>query len=131
MGHPVYHCFAGMMGFKGKPKRGLKLSRIKQATFIARRKRTLYSPNPSPITKGFKHSTPIQELTIPIILSGTDLFAQAETGSGKTGAFAIPVLEQIMRSENKDDIYIVLSPTRELAQQTHKVFAEFGEPLGV
>lgn len=63
-------------------------------------------------------------------MEGKDIFAQAETGSGKTGAFAIPVLEQILRNNN-DDIYIVLSPTRELAQQTHKVFAEFGKPLDI
>jgi len=81
-------------------------------------------------SKGFEYSTPIQELTIPIILDGKDLFAQAETGSGKTGSFAIPVLEQILRNKN-DDIYIVLSPTRELAQQTFKVFSEFGNPLGI
>jgi ATP-dependent RNA helicase RhlE len=80
--------------------------------------------------KGFEYTTPIQELTIPIILEGKDLFAQAETGSGKTGSFAIPALEQILRNNN-GEIYIVLSPTRELAQQTHKVFSEFGEPLGV
>lgn len=81
-------------------------------------------------SKGFEHSTPIQELTIPIILEGKDIFAQAETGSGKTGSFAIPVLEQILRNKN-DDLYIVLSPTRELAQQTHKVFSEFGKPLDI
>ncbi len=79
---------------------------------------------------GFENASPIQELTIPIILADKDIFAQAETGSGKTGAFAIPVLEQILR-KNNDDIYIVLSPTRELAQQTHKVFSDFGEPLGI
>lgn len=69
-------------------------------------------------------------MTIPVILDGKDIFAQAETGSGKTGSFAIPVLEKILR-EGKEDLYIVLSPTRELAQQTHKVFSEFGEPIGV
>jgi superfamily II DNA/RNA helicase len=79
---------------------------------------------------GFENASPIQELTIPIILADKDIFAQAETGSGKTGAFAIPVLEQILRKDN-DEIYIVLSPTRELAQQTHKVFSDFGEPLGI
>jgi ATP-dependent RNA helicase RhlE len=81
-------------------------------------------------SNGFEKPTEIQALTIPVILEGKDLFAQAETGSGKTGSFAIPVLEKILR-EDKSDIYIVLSPTRELAQQTHKVFKEFGDPLGV
>jgi superfamily II DNA/RNA helicase len=81
--------------------------------------------------QGFESATPIQELTIPVILEGKDLFAQAETGSGKTGSFAIPMLEMIHRSDDDQKIYIVLSPTRELAQQTHKVFTQLGEPLGI
>jgi superfamily II DNA/RNA helicase len=84
-------------------------------------------------SKGFLNASPIQELTIPTILEGKDIFAMAETGSGKTGAFAIPVLEKILRNTDKEveNLYIVLSPTRELAQQTHKVFSEFGAPLGI
>lgn len=76
-------------------------------------------------------------MTIEPILNGTDIFAQAETGSGKTGAFAIPILEQIMRDDMHGSIeahesrYAVLSPTRELAQQTHKVFEKFGKELGI
>lgn len=54
----------------------------------------------------------------------------AETGSGKTGSFAIPILEKLLSDETNEDLYVVLSPTRELAQQTHKVFCQFGEPLG-
>lgn len=82
------------------------------------------------LANGFEIPTEIQEQTIPVILEGKDIFAQAETGSGKTGSFAIPVLEKMLR-EGKDDLYIVLSPTRELAQQTHKFFVDFGEPLGI
>jgi len=83
---------------------------------------------------GFENASPIQEMTIPPILEGKDIFAQAETGSGKTGSFAIPILEQILRNhdvEKREVLYVVLSPTRELAQQTHKVFSEFGETLGI
>ena len=46
---------------------------------------------------GFNQASPIQNMTIEPILLGKDIFAQAETGSGKTGAFAIPILEKIMR----------------------------------
>ena len=86
---------------------------------------------------GFKAPTPIQEMTITPILEGKDIFALAETGSGKTGSFAIPMLEQIMRDDKHGEIhphesvYLVLSPTRELAQQTDKVFHQFGDSLGI
>lgn len=84
----------------------------------------------------FKNASPIQELTIAPILQGEDIFAQAETGSGKTGAFVIPIIEKIIRNHDLDNVdhkvlYVVLSPTRELAQQTHKVFNIFGESLGL
>ncbi len=88
-------------------------------------------------TIGFAMASPIQELTITPILDGKDIFAQAETGSGKTGSFAIPIIEQILREEDgvpaeeKLVQYIILSPTRELAQQTHKVFNQLGKVLGI
>lgn len=88
-------------------------------------------------TVGFKHASPIQEMTIEPILSGKDIFAQAETGSGKTAAFVIPILEQILRDnaegkvEAGKSMYAVLSPTRELAQQTDKVFRQFGKSLNI
>lgn len=88
---------------------------------------------------GFENASPVQELTIKPILEGKDIFAQAETGSGKTGSFAIPIIEQILRhrseNENSEDAdlagYVVLSPTRELAQQTHKTFNDIGKNLGI
>lgn len=86
---------------------------------------------------GFEKTSPIQEMTLIPILDGKDVFAQAETGSGKTGAFAIPILHQILSSEMIGQIgegkahYAVLSPTRELAQQTHSVFQKFADKLGV
>jgi len=89
------------------------------------------------VDAGFKNATPIQELTMEPILSGKDVFAQAETGSGKTCAFVIPILEQILRDEKSGEIkahesrYAILSPTRELAQQTNKVFQQFGKKLGI
>jgi superfamily II DNA/RNA helicase len=82
---------------------------------------------------GFKNASPIQEMTIGPILEGKDIFAQAETGSGKTGSFAIPLVQQILKSENPDASIcsIILSPTRELAQQTNKVFNQIGDTLSI
>lgn len=76
-------------------------------------------------------------MTMEPILSGKDIFAQAETGSGKTGAFVIPIIEQILRDNKEGSIgahesrYVILSPTRELAQQTFKVCNMFGKELGI
>lgn len=64
---------------------------------------------------GFETPTPIQEQAIPVIMQGRDVLGSAQTGTGKTGAFGIPMLAQITQSE--DGIGLVLTPTRELAQQ--------------
>ncbi|MDC1175180.1 DEAD/DEAH box helicase [Bacteriovoracaceae bacterium] len=88
---------------------------------------------------GFENASEIQNMTMTPILDGKDIFAQAETGSGKTGSFAIPIIEILLRKnllskENQKERtvqYIVLSPTRELAQQTHKVFNQIGHAFGV
>jgi superfamily II DNA/RNA helicase len=78
---------------------------------------------------GFTEASEIQAMTIEPILEGKDIFAQAETGSGKTGSFAIPVVERLLSTEKLEQkvSYVVLSPTRELAQQTHKVFKQISE----
>jgi superfamily II DNA/RNA helicase len=82
---------------------------------------------------GFKFASPIQDLTIGPILEGQDIFALAETGSGKTGSFVIPIIELITRSEEATDTgsYVILSPTRELAQQTRTVVEELGKGLDI
>ena len=80
---------------------------------------------------GFENASPIQEQTIPLSLQGKDIFAQAKTGSGKTGAFAIPVIQQILENPDNQDHYLVLSPTRELAQQTFQAFESIGKKLGI
>ena len=76
--------------------------------------------------RGFTTATPIQTAVFPIVSAGRDLIASAETGSGKTGAFLLPVLDQLLkrRARNDDDVedgqrerVLVLSPTRELAVQ--------------
>ncbi|GAA4438319.1 DEAD/DEAH box helicase [Ravibacter arvi] len=66
---------------------------------------------------GYKSLTPIQELAIPIILEGKDLIACAQTGTGKTAAYLLPVLNRLITSENRHLNTLVIAPTRELAIQ--------------
>ncbi|KAG5916859.1 nucleolar DEAD-box protein required for synthesis of 60S ribosomal subunit [Claviceps africana] len=72
---------------------------------------------------GFSKPTPIQNKTIPIALMGKDLVGGAVTGSGKTGAFLVPILERLLFRPNKIPTtrVVVLTPTRELAMQCHAV----------
>ena len=66
---------------------------------------------------GFEEPTPIQKVSIPVALSGKDLIGQAQTGTGKTAAFGIPVLERIDTTKPGPQA-VILSPTRELAIQS-------------
>ena len=65
---------------------------------------------------GFEEATPIQSLAIPHVLEGKDVTGQAQTGTGKTAAFGIPILEMVDPS-NRDLQSVILCPTRELAIQ--------------
>ncbi|MGN7760657.1 DEAD/DEAH box helicase [Paenibacillus sp. 22594] len=65
---------------------------------------------------GFEESTPIQEQAIPIAMAGSDLIGQAQTGTGKTAAFGIPLISKIAREEEKI-VALIMTPTRELAIQ--------------
>ncbi|KAF7319773.1 hypothetical protein MKEN_00759700 [Mycena kentingensis (nom. inval.)] len=84
---------------------------------------------------GFKEPTPIQACTWPHALLGRDVVGIAETGSGKTIAFGIPALAQLLSSPpppSKNTISVlVVAPTRELALQTHENLVKIGEPLGI
>lgn len=66
---------------------------------------------------GFEEATPIQEATIPLVLAGVDVIGQAQTGTGKTAAFGLPVLQHINPKKNIIQA-VIISPTRELAIQT-------------
>lgn len=68
-------------------------------------------------TMGYKKPTPVQEQAIPIILNNKDLIACAQTGTGKTAAYLLPILDRIIRSGSYDISTLILAPTRELAQQ--------------
>ena len=66
---------------------------------------------------GFENATPIQEKAIPIILKGKDLIACAQTGTGKTGAFVLPILDKLVGKEDNSTNTLIIVPTRELAVQ--------------
>jgi ATP-dependent RNA helicase RhlE len=82
---------------------------------------------------GYTTPTPIQEKAIPIILSGTDIMGCAQTGTGKTAAFAIPILQQLtlnQRPEGRRRIRtLILTPTRELAIQIEDNIKAYGKEL--
>ncbi|VDL96199.1 unnamed protein product [Schistocephalus solidus] len=77
--------------------------------------------------KGYKMPTPIQRKVIPVILSGRDLVAMSRTGSGKTAAFLIPILERLNLHQDTGARALLLSPTRELAMQTLAFTRELGK----
>ena len=66
---------------------------------------------------GFQNATPVQELAIPIILNNQDLIACAQTGTGKTGAFVLPILHKLIDTQTKFTDTLIIVPTRELAIQ--------------
>ncbi len=78
---------------------------------------------------GFKEPTPIQVRSIPVALKKRDLIAGARTGSGKTAAFSLPMIQQFVG--RKGTYGLILCPTREIALQTLETLKLFGEPLGV
>ncbi len=84
-------------------------------------------------TRGYAHPTPIQRQAIPHVLAGKDLLGVAQTGTGKTAAFALPILQQLSsrpdRARAHEPHALVLAPTRELAIQIHDDFRDYGSRL--
>jgi ATP-dependent RNA helicase DeaD len=76
---------------------------------------------------GFEKPSPIQEKAIPLVLEGKDIVAQAQTGTGKTAAFGLPILSML----EKDEKALIVTPTRELAIQVSEEIYRFGKYLGV
>lgn len=76
---------------------------------------------------GFEHPTTIQAQSIPTLMAGNDLVAQSQTGSGKTAAFAIPLISRVQR-QSRDLQALVMVPTRELAIQVTQVFKSLAGP---
>ncbi|GAB3842697.1 hypothetical protein GCM10029963_16170 [Micromonospora andamanensis] len=80
---------------------------------------------------GYEEPTPIQREAIPPLLTGRDLLGQAATGTGKTAAFALPLLQRMPDDRAGDDpLALVLVPTRELAVQVSEAFHRYGKDLG-
>jgi ATP-dependent RNA helicase RhlE len=85
------------------------------------------------VQKGYIQPTPVQLQAIPIVLRGSDLLARAQTGTGKTAAFGLPMIERLLvqgrRGHTKAPRALVLAPTRELAIQVERALASYGAPL--
>jgi len=80
---------------------------------------------------GYEEPTPIQSATIPVLIEGRDLLGQAATGTGKTAAFALPILEHLAGGDRgKAPTSLVLVPTRELALQVSQAFHGYGRAQG-
>ena len=77
---------------------------------------------------GYETPSPIQAQTIPLLLEGKDVLGQAQTGTGKTAAFALPLLSNLDLKQ-KDPQVLVLAPTRELAIQVAEAFQKYAKYL--
>nr|WP_289110618.1 DEAD/DEAH box helicase [uncultured Halomonas sp.] len=78
--------------------------------------------------QGYETPSPIQAQTIPALLEGRDMLGQAQTGTGKTAAFALPLLSRLDMQRREPQV-LVLAPTRELAQQVAVSFSKYGQNL--
>jgi ATP-dependent RNA helicase RhlE len=75
---------------------------------------------------GYEEPTPIQQQSIPPIMAGRDVIGLAQTGTGKTAAFALPILQHLEGGPRGRVRALIVAPTRELAEQIHQAFADFG-----
>lgn len=80
---------------------------------------------------GYEHPTPIQEKAIPKILNGHDLLGLAQTGTGKTAAFALPIIQRLSKGPRGKVRALVVAPTRELAEQINQSFLDLSEGTGL
>ena len=85
---------------------------------------------------GYTQPTPVQTQAIPVVLSGRDLLARAQTGTGKTAAFGLPMIDRLLvrggvPAGTRKPRGLVLVPTRELALQVHKSLATYGVPANL
>lgn len=83
------------------------------------------------LSAGYSTPTPIQAQTIQPVLDGRDVFGMAQTGTGKTAAFVLPILQRLLRGQRGRLRALILSPTRELAEQTHSVIKVLGRKTGM
>jgi ATP-dependent RNA helicase RhlE len=81
--------------------------------------------------KGYASATPIQSKAIPVVLAGRDVLAGAQTGTGKTAAFILPILQKLERATGRLPRALILTPTRELAAQVAESARSYGKYLDV
>ena len=84
--------------------------------------------------EGYAEPSPIQKKSIPIILEGKDLMAAAQTGTGKTAGFTLPILERLSNGKSPSSNHVrtlILTPTRELAAQVHESVKTYGQNLPI
>jgi ATP-dependent RNA helicase RhlE len=86
-------------------------------------------------SQGYKNPSPIQEQAIPVLLAGKDVLGSAQTGTGKTAAFAIPIIQGLTanRDHNPKRVIkaLIMAPTRELAEQIKESFRTYGKNLAI
>ena len=80
---------------------------------------------------GYKSPTPIQKEAIPPVLDGKDIMGLAQTGTGKTAAFVLPILQRLMKGPRKRVRALIIAPTRELAEQTHQYIGRMAIQTGL
>jgi ATP-dependent RNA helicase RhlE len=76
---------------------------------------------------GYTEPTPIQRQSVPLILHGKDLMGLAQTGTGKTAAFVLPILDRLQAGPRRQPRVLILAPTRELAEQIHEAIGALGQ----
>lgn len=79
--------------------------------------------------EGFTEPSPIQKKTIPLVLEGKDVLGCAQTGTGKTAAFALPILQRLSKAKSQYIRCLIMTPTRELAIQIERSFTAYGKYL--
>ncbi len=110
-----------------------KAQNIEQTTYIAKHKFEDFAIHSrllaNIISRGYKTPTPIQDQAIPVLLSGRDVVGIANTGTGKTAAFLIPLIDKVYK--NRHEKVLIIAPTRELAVQIQQELNSFSQNLGI
>jgi ATP-dependent RNA helicase RhlE len=83
------------------------------------------------VAAGYRKPTPIQTQSILPIMSGKDLMGLAQTGTGKTAAFVLPILQRLMKGPKGRIRALIIAPTRELSEQTHEAIVQLGRKTGL
>src|SRR5438552_13087263 len=80
---------------------------------------------------GYMEPTPIQRQAIPPIMQGRDVMGLAQTGTGKTAAFVLPILQRLLNGPRGHVRALIVAPTRELAEQIHEAIGDLGKYTGL